>query len=180
MCSTSEGLPVVQIKLPNDCPFEVQDLQVRHVAPYENSNDPSCLMQMSMVFAMDFERRQESSHRYVINAKKTVDDTANGFFTCWYEVSLSSAKVMERFQQNQHIQLGQETSWTSQDLKKEGVYKSLYLPACAIIREMDNIGAKNRNHRARVLDAADVTQSQVLSAQGSSSSKSSGARHNPW
>ena len=63
----------------------------------------------------------------------------------WYEISVSSARADELFEQNKWLELGEEASWTTESLSTANVAQAMYLPACEMIKKMDGVGYWNEN-----------------------------------
>ena len=63
----------------------------------------------------------------------------------WHEVSISSNKADELFEQNKKLELGDEASWTPESLSKVDAAQAMYLPACEMIKKMDGVGYWNEN-----------------------------------
>lgn len=70
---------------------------------------------------------------------------AKGVFTSWFEASISSVKAEELFVQNEELTLGEEAEWTAEQLKQDGVFRSLWGPALQMLKEMDSVGHHNSN-----------------------------------
>jgi hypothetical protein len=68
------------------------------------------------------------------------------WFYLWHEVSISCPKADEMFEQNNSVELGEETSWDSKKLSEIHAAQSLCLPACAMLKQMDGVGFYNDNN----------------------------------
>ena len=78
--------------------------------------------------------------------KKTRMMRDKGEFPRWYEASVVSRTAEELFGQNQSLLIGQKTAWTTKEMRKKGIFASLYLPAIQMLRRMDGCGANEDNH----------------------------------
>lgn len=63
----------------------------------------------------------------------------------WHEVSISSIKLKEILVQNPKLTIGEEASWTIEDISKLGVAEAIYGPAVEMLRKIDGIGQRNNN-----------------------------------
>lgn len=78
----------------------------------------------------------------------------------WYEVSISCTQLNDMLEENQKLELSEETRWEAKDLLDADVARSLYLPACEMLKKMDGIGQHNHNG-LDIRSAVSSTVSQV-------------------
>ncbi|ESZ90376.1 hypothetical protein SBOR_9233 [Sclerotinia borealis F-4128] len=70
--------------------------------------------------------------------KKDLDMEIN-----WQEVSITSVVMNDLLQQNMKLELGEEASWTLQDLAVKKVSNTFIHPACVMLAQMDGVGFYN-------------------------------------
>ncbi|KAF5876184.1 uncharacterized protein Bfra_002586 [Botrytis fragariae] len=63
--------------------------------------------------------------------------------TNWQEVSITSVAMDKLLEQNMTLELGEEVSWTVQDLAARKVSNTLIKPACTMLAQMDGVGFYN-------------------------------------
>ncbi|QSZ33970.1 hypothetical protein DSL72_005550 [Monilinia vaccinii-corymbosi] len=66
-----------------------------------------------------------------------------GMEKSWHEASITSVTMNKLLQQNVHLELGEEVSWTVPDLAVKRVSNTLIEPACAMLAQMDGVGFYN-------------------------------------
>ncbi len=73
---------------------------------------------------------------------------------------MSCAELDTFLEENKKLELGEEAGWTPEGLSKVDAAKSIYLPAIAMLKEMDGLGQNNHNgsdFRYRLPTAEDET-----------------------
>src|SRR5262249_29152281 len=58
----------------------------------------------------------------------------------WYEAYITSTYAEGVFAQNGSLRFGQVTTWTTDELKQNGVWEALYRPALRMLGHLDKIG----------------------------------------
>lgn len=123
---------------------------MRHVARYRDGQGGNTFLNITMWQAtnMDWDVVEESSRSTRdIRVEPSENDDTKGVANVWYEASISSARAEKVFQENAGIEFGEEVQWKETELRSEGVFKDLYLPAIGMVEKMDRIGAGNNNGR---------------------------------
>jgi hypothetical protein len=63
----------------------------------------------------------------------------------WFTASIESVRGNEILAQNVDLELGDEAGWTPETFATVGVLGDLYIPACQMLKEMDDVGFYNNN-----------------------------------
>ena len=80
----------------------------------------------------------------------------------WYEASISSIKAEEVLQENVGLELGEQTSWSTDELKRLGAFKAVCEPAIRMVRQMDKVGNTNENGHGTQTDQPPFDAIQYL------------------
>lgn len=72
--------------------------------------------------------------------KEKTDDTMK---KNWQEVSITSVAMNNLLEQNTNLELGEEVSWTVQDLEARKISNTFIKPACIMLAQMDGVGFYN-------------------------------------
>ncbi|KAI1658377.1 hypothetical protein F4813DRAFT_356607 [Daldinia decipiens] len=67
-------------------------------------------------------------------------DRQRGQLPIWYEVSLQSKVINKALQQNQDLEIGEEVSWTPQQLQKAGAFDEIITSAIEVVKNIDGVG----------------------------------------
>ncbi|KAI1650466.1 uncharacterized protein F4817DRAFT_312835 [Daldinia loculata] len=63
-----------------------------------------------------------------------------GQLPTWYEVSLQSKVINEALQQNRDLEMGEEVSWTPQQLQQAGAFDEIITSAIEVVKNIDGVG----------------------------------------
>jgi len=74
---------------------------------------------------------------------------AEGDFMCWYEAAVVSLELEEVFSENEQLGFGEMAKWIAEELRSQGYFQSLYLPALEMLRHMDRVGRSEDNSLER-------------------------------
>jgi hypothetical protein len=72
----------------------------------------------------------------------------------WYEVCLKSDMISAALEENTELELGDEVSWTAQELLECGAIDRLVQKAADVVKGLDGVGYWNDNHQQEVLRSA--------------------------
>ncbi|KAJ8128814.1 hypothetical protein O1611_g4819 [Lasiodiplodia mahajangana] len=107
---------------------------------------------ISEVLEMDRLTRVEGrQHIHLKFVRYKNNDEDHGVPLKWYEVALRSDALSTAFQQNEKLELGDETKWTPEELHKSGAVEGLIRKATDMVKNMDGIGYWNDNHQGELL-----------------------------
>ncbi|KAL1870290.1 hypothetical protein VTK73DRAFT_2665 [Phialemonium thermophilum] len=65
----------------------------------------------------------------------------------WYEASISSARADKILLANRDLDFGNKTAWNVSDIVKKDILESIAYPSAVMLRQMDLVGAGNRNNK---------------------------------
>ena len=150
--------------------ISVERVRVRHVARYRDSPHGGSTFlnitmwrdtHMDLEAGCDVVTNRNRSTRHV-RVEPSKNDESKGIANVWYEASISSIRAENVLRENSEIEFGEEVQWTTSKLREEGVFKSLYRPAIAMVEAMDDIGCCNDNGGDPVNDnAMSATKTKV-------------------
>jgi hypothetical protein len=108
---------------------------------------PKSILKISEIRALDIDSQKPSDESKFSVYRATTGPHRLGFYGLdfWHEASISSAKANELFAQNESLELGDEASWTVEDLSRINASQAMYMPACEMLRKMDGVGLYNDN-----------------------------------
>ncbi|RFN53040.1 hypothetical protein FIE12Z_2623 [Fusarium flagelliforme] len=89
-------------------------------------------------------------------------DIDHGQIGQWYEASISSIKAEDVLQENVGLELGEQTSWSTDELKRHGAFKAVCEPAIRMVRQMDKVGNSNENGHGTQTDQPPFDAIQYL------------------
>ncbi|KAI3332179.1 hypothetical protein HD806DRAFT_479730 [Xylariaceae sp. AK1471] len=69
----------------------------------------------------------------------------------WYEACLKSDTISTALEENKELELGDEVSWTANELLECGAVDELVLKAAEMVEKLDGVGYWNDNHQQEVL-----------------------------
>lgn len=148
----------------------IEDVEVRHAARYKSNTSNSGLLTITMTrpMAADVDYRKDPSvFRCSSYFAKTHGNPTPGDYNRinkpgeWFEMSLSSRRVEELFQENAGMDFGQAAGWTAEALDNEGVFGDICRPAFSMVSMMDGIGLANDNGLAAMVGGAHLRGSST-------------------
>jgi hypothetical protein len=144
--------------------FQLAGVRVHCICRYKSHNAKS-ILNISEIHALDIQMRSVPEKTLTVfklspgpSDRKPCEKLGK-----WYEVSISCDKLNDVLEQNEKLELGEETRWEAKDLLDTDVARSLYLPACEMLKKMDGIGQHNHNG-LDIRSAVSSTVSQVSQA----------------
>ncbi|KAI0106226.1 hypothetical protein GGR51DRAFT_571531 [Nemania sp. FL0031] len=160
----NDGLPELEVSYDKNYDIEILAVRTRntacctsHVSIKTTNPTQSALhkdvqrLYITEVLEMDRLNKVEcGQHIQLKFARYKNNDECPGVPLKWYEVSLRSATFSEAFQQNEKLELGDETKWTP-ELHKSGAVEELVRKAAQVVKNMDGIGYWNDNHQDELL-----------------------------
>lgn len=142
----------------------IENAEVRHVAQYKSkasSNSSLLTITMTRPLANDIDYRKDPSTFRCSSYSATVPGQSAhaepgkpNKLGEWFEMSLSSWRAEEMFQENAGMEFGQRASWTTDMLDDEGVFRDICHSALSLVSKMDGIGLANNNGLATAVGRA--------------------------
>lgn len=133
----------------DDSRLVIDSILVHHTTKYKGvGREENSILSISQIKALDVDCRYPfpGADFQIYKASSPPDDQNEAEnLHSWHEASISSFKADEQLKQNKTLELGDEATWTPETLEKMGTAKSLYLPACEMVKQMDGIGYHNDN-----------------------------------
>ncbi|KAG4439592.1 hypothetical protein IFR05_004940 [Cadophora sp. M221] len=144
--------------------FVIQEVTVRRVYEYK-STDQKSILKVSELQSLDIDGGPVTEQSFwIYEAKPGNPDRAPiDKLTTWYEACVSSVQLDASFEQNESLDLGDETVWTLEDIANMEASKALYSPVLDMLKQMDGVGQHSHNgsdYRSRA-PADHVMQAQV-------------------
>lgn len=68
-----------------------------------------------------------------------------GQLPTWYEASFQSTIVQEAFKQNRDLELGDEVTWTPEQLQRDGAFVDIIESAIEMVNKIDRVGRRGDN-----------------------------------
>ncbi|KAI9746125.1 MAG: hypothetical protein M1818_000806 [Claussenomyces sp. TS43310] len=131
-------------------------IRVRRVIHYPSADKKSYLhvaeVHRMIMKAYTVSEKQKMVYQAVAAPAKVM---ASELETIWHEISISSAEADKTFKNSGDIELGEEASWTLDEMMKDDVLKALWQPATFMIKKMDGIGFYNDNGQRATSDNDD-------------------------
>ena len=66
-------------------------------------------------------------------------------FYLWHEMNITCPQADALFEQHKTLELGEEPSWGSRNIKEMQIIQALCRPACYMLKHMDGVGFYNDN-----------------------------------
>ncbi|KAK4181329.1 hypothetical protein QBC36DRAFT_368849 [Triangularia setosa] len=114
-------------------------------------------------------------HAHPRPPKACQDKQRHGDFERWYEAAVVSTQLRESCQMNSSLKLGDAAGWSVEEMYRYGGFTTLYGPALAMVKQMDQIGQYEDNNLSGVfgnlLRRANDPQPGVPGYLGDSSSQ---------
>ncbi|RKF72683.1 hypothetical protein GcM3_097017 [Golovinomyces cichoracearum] len=135
-----------EIKHPTSQRYFLHRAAIRHVDRFI-SRDNESILQISEVQSLDFLVREYPAkklsifHTFVTQGEE--DSHQN--LKLWYEVAISSKGIDDALSKYQGLELGELPDWHTKSLESSFSPRSIYLPACWMLRTLDGIGNHNDN-----------------------------------
>jgi hypothetical protein len=139
--------------------FELAAVRVRRICRYK-SMDAKSILKISELYSLDIDKTplpKESSAYFKLSPAPPERKPWVKGVGHWFEVSISSAQLDNLLEQNENLELGEEAMWNPEGLSKLDLAKSIYLPACEMLKKMDGIGQYNNNG----VDVSSPTTNQI-------------------
>ncbi|KAI1821926.1 hypothetical protein F4861DRAFT_532587 [Xylaria intraflava] len=163
--SMSGGLPELEVSYDTSHNVEILAVRTRNEAccvgrartenissTQTESNRNVQKLYINEIWEMD--RLSKTVHEHRIKAKfarfKSPKDHL-GVPLVWYEFSLKSDALSEAFRQNEKLELGDEASWTAEELLKSRPVDDLVRKAASMVKKMDGVGYWNDNQQKDLL-----------------------------
>ncbi|PNY22577.1 Uncharacterized protein TCAP_07099 [Tolypocladium capitatum] len=118
----------------------VASVNIRHVAQYRHQETGGSMLSITMTKTLAPAERQEKRMKWCVTRQHT-----KGAPYIFYQASVSSVRAEELFGENRDMKLGQETTWDSDKLEKEGVFEDICRRAFGMVTHMNHIGLLNDN-----------------------------------
>jgi hypothetical protein len=132
-----------------DSKLVIDSILVHHITRHKSAErEESSILSISEIKALDVDCRYpfQGANFQIYKASSPPDDqNETEHLDSWHEASISSVKSDEQLKQNSTLELGDEATWTAETLEKVDAAKSMYLPACEMVKQMDGIGYHNNN-----------------------------------
>jgi hypothetical protein len=141
--------------------FELAGVRVYRICQFK-SKDAKSILKISELHLLDIEpfRGLEKSLTCFKLLPGPADREPCAGLGHWFEVGISSVHLDSLLEQNKTLELGEEAVWTPEKVSDLDIAKSIYLPACEMLKKMDGIGQHNRN-RVEVRAGLSTATSQV-------------------
>ncbi|KAF4634029.1 hypothetical protein G7Y89_g4089 [Cudoniella acicularis] len=125
--------------------YRFDGIRVHRITRYSGSDSES-MLKVSQIDSLVIKRKPiPNIDREVFIAYPHVADSkvCQSQLGSWYEVGISSTKADDLFKQNKSLELGSEAGWTPESISRLEAARSMYLPACGMLKQMDGIGYHN-------------------------------------
>lgn len=133
----------------DDSRLVIDSILVHHTTKYKSAGrEENSTLNISQIKGLDVDSRYPfaGAKFQIYRASSPPNDQKEPeHLDSWYEASISSIKADELLKQNNTLELGDEATWTAETLENMGAAKSIYLPACEMIKQMNGIGYHNDN-----------------------------------
>jgi hypothetical protein len=125
--------------------FELAGVRVYRICQYK-SKDVKSILKISELNLLDIvPSNPEKSLTYFKLLPGPAGRKACTRLGQWFEVSISSVQLDSLLEQNKNLEFGEEAAWTPEEVSDLEIAKSIYLPACEMLKKMDGIGQHNDN-----------------------------------
>ncbi|KAJ4137777.1 hypothetical protein NW768_003367 [Fusarium equiseti] len=150
----------IQVEPESVTGWHVERVRVCHEATYRNgAKGPSCLK--TTMFRV-VERIPGTSKSLYRGQSVPVALPRHGQIPQWYEATISSIKAEDVLQENVGLELGEQASWSTDELKRHGAFKAVCEPAIRMVRQMDKVGNSNENGHGTQTDQPPFDAVQYL------------------
>ncbi|KAI1068248.1 hypothetical protein LB507_004847 [Fusarium sp. FIESC RH6] len=154
------GEVVIQVEPESATGWHIERTRICHEATYRNgAKGPSCLT--TTMFRV-VERIPGTAKGLYRGQSVPVALLSHGQIGQWYEASISSIKAEDVLQENVGLELGEQTSWSTDEMKRLGAFKAVCEPAIRMVRQMDKVGNTNENGHGTQTDQPPFDAIQYL------------------
>ncbi|RKF76626.1 hypothetical protein GcM1_225001 [Golovinomyces cichoracearum] len=135
-----------EIKYPTSQRYFLHRVAIRHVDRFI-SRDNESILQISEVQSLDFlvkeypAKKSSIFHVFVTQG----EEDSHQKLKLWYEVAISSKRIDDALSKYQGLELGELPDWQTKSLESSFSPRSIYRPACWMLRTLDGIGNHNDN-----------------------------------
>lgn len=84
-----------------------------------------------------------------ITAAPWAGDSANGQPPVFMEACIESSMISSLLQENQHLELGEKTMWTTNALLEASVFDEMFRAATDTVKLMEKVGCRGDNQQDR-------------------------------
>lgn len=136
----NEGQVVIKANSNKTSRWGVEGTSIRHIARYRNGSKSRNYLAITVTRVA---QRIGGSNYH--GTTRPVPIPGKGPLSQWFEASIGSTRVDELLKENVGLEFGDKTSWTPDQLVKEGLIKALCDPALKMVMQMDHVGRTNCN-----------------------------------
>ncbi|KAH8737380.1 hypothetical protein BGZ61DRAFT_14663 [Ilyonectria robusta] len=136
----NEGQVVIKANPDKTSRWGVEGTSIRHIARYRNGSKSRNYLAITTTRVA---QRIGGSNYH--GTTRPVPIPGKGPLSQWFEASIGSTRADELLRENVGLGFGDKTSWTPDQLVKEGLIKALCDPALKMVMQMDQVGRTNCN-----------------------------------
>lgn len=122
----------------------VHEVHVRRICFHENK---STILEVTEIQNLRVEFIDHTERKTRIVRAWSIGDISKELRNkpTWFEVSISSKEMNRALQENEKLDLGEETQWKTEHMMEKCVGSELFAKACNVIKQIDGMGFYNDN-----------------------------------
>ncbi|KAI0852774.1 hypothetical protein F5Y00DRAFT_272423 [Daldinia vernicosa] len=153
------GIPLLEFIVKGVYQAEIMLVRTRNIASYArkggnirplsntsgSKSSTTSILEICEVHDMASRIIGRANNNVTIMFEQYRGNPQRGQLPTWYEASLQSKEINKALKQNRDLEIGEEVSWTPQQLRQEGAFDEIIKSATEMVKKIDGVGYWGNN-----------------------------------